>query len=186
MIDYCSLSCNYQKLKNPVEFIRSGWIRPEDIHYYEKIGIDRLKLVNRGMTTKNIERVVAAYTNRSYDGNLLDLFSRPSKNIVFERDSLFRKIKYFLRPFSVNLFRLAKAKKVFAEPGIYIDNKLLEGFIEHFINEKCNDQECQTCSYCKEISEKVMHFKIEQIKQNVKNYESVLDDIITGKMFFYS
>ena len=186
MIDYCSLSCNYKKLKNPVELIRSGWIRPEDIHHYEEAGIDGIKLVNRGMTTKNIARVVTAYLNRRYDGNLLDLFSRPSRNIIFEKKSLFHKIKYFLRPFSVNLFRLARIKKVFSEPGIYIDNKLLGGFIEYFINGNCDDKECQSCTYCKETAEKAMHYQPEQIERNIKNYEAVLEDIVTGKMFFYN
>jgi collagenase-like PrtC family protease len=28
LIDYCSIACNYIRLKEPVEFIRAGWIRP--------------------------------------------------------------------------------------------------------------------------------------------------------------
>lgn len=54
IVDYCALSCKYIKLKEPVNFIRAVWIRPEDVHYYEKIGIDYLKLVGRPKFTDTI------------------------------------------------------------------------------------------------------------------------------------
>lgn len=116
MIDYCYLSCSYKRMKDSVESIRSGWIRPEDVHYYEDVGIDRLKIVNRTMITEAISLIVNAYAERRYNGNLLDLFSDPRKNIMYCKSNLFHKLRYFFRPFSVKIFRFYKEKNYLPLP----------------------------------------------------------------------
>ena len=49
------------------EFLRSGWIRPEDIHVFEP-KLETIKLSTR--LVKNAFEIVEAYLNESYDGNL--------------------------------------------------------------------------------------------------------------------
>lgn len=185
LIDYCSIICNFKKINDPVEFIRSGWIRPEDIHYYQDIGINRIKLVNRGMTTEAILRVIDAYTNGYYEGNLLDLFSRPSKNIMFQKVNLFHRFKYFFRPFSVNIFRFMKAKHLISEMDIYIDNRALDGFIEHFLKESCHLKSCADCGYCQEVAREAVKFVPSWRTTIIYKYRDYLNDIISNKMFTY-
>jgi len=186
MIDYCYLNCSYRRFMDPVEFIRSPWIRPEDIRYYEDIGIDKIKFVNRAMSTERICLVVNAYTDRHYDGNLLDLFSAPSKNIVHKESNWFRKLKYFFRPFSINLFRFYKGKQLFLDRQVYIDNRALDGFLEHFLKEDCYLKSCEACGYCKDVTKKAV--KISSVYQNdsIRKYKDFLDDLISSKMFKYS
>lgn len=186
MIDYCYLNCSYKRLKNPVEFIRSPWIRPEDIHYYKDIGIDKIKFVNRAMTTEKICLVVNAYTDRHYDGNLLDLFSAPAKNIAHTRSDCFRKLKYFLRPFSINLFRLYKGRELFLNREVYIDNRALDGFLEHFLKEDCCLKSCESCGYCKDAAKKAVKISPGYQNNSIRRYKDFLDDLTSSRMFKYS
>ena len=51
LLDYCFLQCSRMKLGEPVNYIRSDWIRPEDLRHYEALGYDRFKLAERGAPT---------------------------------------------------------------------------------------------------------------------------------------
>jgi len=73
LIDYCFLKCTQMKLREPVNYIRSDWIRPEDLHHYQALGYDRFKIAERNAPTEVMVRRVKAYTEGRYDGNLLDL-----------------------------------------------------------------------------------------------------------------
>lgn len=61
---------NMYMKKQYEEILRSSWIRPEDLHLYED-EVDVVKLSTR--TVPDPERIVRAYCERSYDGNLLRL-----------------------------------------------------------------------------------------------------------------
>ena len=56
--------------KHYEEILRSSWIRPEDLHFYED-EVDVVKLSTRAVPDP--ERIIRAYCERSYDGNLLRL-----------------------------------------------------------------------------------------------------------------
>lgn len=185
-IDYCYLFCRYIQIKEPVNFIRGAWIRPEDIHYYEEIGVDKIKLVNRTMPTDQIAMIINAYSKRCYDGNLLDLFSKPSKNIMLSKLNLLHKLRYFFRPLSVNIFRFVKYKDLFNASKVYIDNKALNGFLEHFLNEDCSLKSCQRCGYCEKIANKVVRIEPDYQREIVIKYHRCLDELISGKLFTYS
>lgn len=112
-VDYCILHCDYLRFLRPEKFLASDWIRPEDVHYYEEIGIDSLKLSDRSMPTDKLARIAAAYTARRYDGNLLDILHM-----------------HFKRQVAI-LSRTSKAGKSSVEPA-YVDNRALDGFLERF------------------------------------------------------
>lgn len=42
-LDYCSIFCNHIRLLDPVNYVRANWIRPEDLHYYEDLGVRELQ-----------------------------------------------------------------------------------------------------------------------------------------------
>jgi len=52
LLDYCFFRCSQMKLADPVNYIRSDWIRPEDLRYYETLGYDRFKLAERDLPTR--------------------------------------------------------------------------------------------------------------------------------------
>jgi collagenase-like PrtC family protease len=185
-IDYCSISCRYMKIRNPSELIRACWIRPEDIHYYEDIGIDRIKLVDRTMTTEAIILILNAYSRRHYEGNLLDLFYTPSKAIILQAPNLLHKLKYFLRPFSINIFSLARIRKLyFDERIIYVDNRSLDGFIEHFLRNDCTLVSCSECGYCQETAKRVIIIDAAQQSRITKEHREFLKKLSSGSIFRY-
>jgi len=182
VIDYCSLKCTSYRLSHPVEFIRSLWIRPEDTHYYEDAGIDSIKLVDRGMNSEAISLIANAYSKRRYDGNLLDLMPHATKNIMFQDSGLMHKLRYFLRPLLVNIFRLQKGRGLFSGTRIYIDNNKLDGFINHFLSSDCSLRSCQECTYCQNVSNEVL--KIYPDDQ-LKRMDKYISELVSGDMFKY-
>lgn len=184
VIDYCRISCRYQQIMNPVDFIRSTWIRPEDVSYYEEIGIDCFKIIDRGMTTQTIVDIIKAYAKRSYDGNLLDLFPDPSRSIMFLKKNLFSKIKYFLRPFTVNVFKLRKFAGLVTN-AIYIDNRKLDGFLEKIKDLDCDKLSCEECGYCYGIAKKAVRINEGQSKIIKEMYKGCLETTVSGSLFKY-
>lgn len=67
-------TCNIQKIENPTEFLLSGGvIRPEDVNFYEKLGVRYFKISGRSKPANWLPEVVKAYQSRNYDGNLIRL-----------------------------------------------------------------------------------------------------------------
>lgn len=184
LIDYCRIKCRYMQMQDPVKLISSSWIRPEDLHYYEDIGIDGFKIIDRGMATDTILEILRAYSERTYEGNLMDLFPDPSKSISFGRKSFLVKARYFLRPFSVNIFKLLKFRRLL-DDSVYIDNKKLEGFLEGIKNIDCRGLLCEECGWCRKYFEKAVTVDEEASKRIKNNYRESLENVVSGDIFRY-
>lgn len=182
-IDYCVLSCRYLRLLNPVNFIRGIWIRPEDIHYYEEIGINSFKFVPRSASTEDISRVVSAYTARYYNGNLMDLLlTLTQKSYYKSLDKLSRGLKYFFRPFRFNLFIIYELSKLLTRLDIYIDNRSLDGFLEHFVKGNCKDGACLDCGYCQRTAERVVKMNKDYRDKAILKYKEAIDMLLSKRM----
>ncbi len=184
-IDFYRLFCMHMRLNNPVDFIRADWIRPEDLSHYELLGVDSIKLVNRGMNTTDLARIVKAYTDRQYKGNLLDLLPSTSKNINFSKNNYWGLFKYFFHPQFVNIFKLPNIKKSFLETGIYIDNNKLDGFLESLQKQNCDGKLCRNCTFCDAIAVKAMKWDSVQVAKLKKEMEWLLNQFISGELFYY-
>ncbi|MCX9010367.1 MAG: U32 family peptidase [Candidatus Methanoperedens sp.] len=77
--DYYYEKCISFRVRFPELIIKSPWIRPEDLKAYEAIGIDYFKMSGRANTIRWIIDCMKAYSNRSHDGNLMDLLDCPSE-----------------------------------------------------------------------------------------------------------
>lgn len=186
-IDFYRVFCSYLRVKDPVNFIRADWIRPEDAYCYESLGVNSLKIVNRGMSTQAIVSIVKAYSDRSYEGNLLDLLPSPDKNINFNKCNLWYLLKFFLRPQLVNIFKLIKMKKLFSsiKNNIYVDNKKLNGFVLSLQNKKCDLMLCDKCQYCANIAAEAVVVDGEKTYKAMKNMEEFMKECISGNLFKY-
>ncbi len=180
--DYCSLKCTRRRFADPVEFVRAPWIRPEDLHHYEAVGVDSIKLVDRGMTTESLLAIAAAYVARRHDGDLMDLMPHPRKNIMFQGTRLAHKARYFFRPTQVNVARFAKGKDLFAGEQVSMDNRDLDGFIEFFLENDCEVLGCERCKHCEETAGRAVTYKAGGQAEKIGAY---LDDLVSGKMFRY-
>ena len=189
------MTCAEKLLSNPVEILKSAFIRPEDIHYYEEAGVDNIKLVERSMTTDALARIVKAYTERSYDGNMMDLIHGLSKYIIYNNKKFYWKgLKYLLQPSKINLFKAHKLvnqlselreRKEFNESfDLYIDNKKLDGFMEYFQKGNCH-RDCNICNYCDNYAKKAISYLVplpehEKVMQSLRKTK---DMMIKGDLF---
>jgi hypothetical protein len=173
------------RLSDPKKFISAVWIRPEDVRYYEDAGIDRIKLVDRGMKTEFLARIVEAYTNGEYKGNLLDLFPfNMEKYVVSSPKYLLRNVRYFFHPFDFNPVRFLKYGRACAENPVYLDNTKLHGFLDHFMQGRCVGNDCASCGYCQNIADKALVIPPEYREKSIRAYEELLNDIMTGRLFY--
>ncbi len=172
---YCRFNCKQRTAKDPFELIRGMWIRPEDVHYYEEIGFEKFKIIDRLKETKWLLNTIEAYINHRYDGNLSDILCsfdtfeketektpRISKNEITQETVQNLKKYWDLKPF--------------------IDNKKLTElkFLEHFVknNIDCRNIDCSKCGYCKDIAKKVVKIDKENTENVVYNLDVIKDKVI--------
>ncbi len=153
--DWSLFFCQRKELENVSEYIRSPWVRPEDIKYYEEIGIEHFKITERGFPTKELVKRVKAYVERKYNGNLLDLIQ--GHGVVVGDNLELRKKKVSNRK---EIYEEIKRVRGLGVPReckrhIYIDNKKLDNFIKFFVDNKCTGN-CNSCGYCEMISQKAI------------------------------
>ena len=195
-LDYCSILCNQMRLLEPVHYIRANWIRPEDLHHYEKIGYDTFKIVERNTPTQILLERVKAYSERRYDGNLLDLvqnYAYPKDKLgVVGKDasSLKRMFKYFIKPFTINLLRFRKlvdfghaASMLYPREGenpVMVDNRALDGFLDRFLEKNCQSTDCNKCRYCHEWAARSVRIDPAYKQKLEPMYEDLMNDIEGG------
>jgi len=75
------MHCSFTFLSEPVEFLRSPFIRPEDVSAYREAGMDIIKLSDRTESTEFLLQTARAYAGEKYDGNLFDLIFRSGRKI---------------------------------------------------------------------------------------------------------
>ena len=179
-VDYCSLKCTLERLRNPALLLSSRWIRPEDLKIYEELGYDAFKISGRRMNTSWIANTIKAYTSQKYDGNLSDIIDYSLLGMEKAQNTAdFKKIIFGAVQLKTDTF-LELANFVPVRPNI--DNTKLDGFIEHFRQGKCKGI-CDECGYCASFAKKVIVPDEENHKKQLDYYEKFLDDMVTSKMF---
>ena len=191
MIDWCALRCSFEKLDDPAAYLRSEFIRPEDLRIYRELGYDSFKILERGAPTSVMAMRVKAYSEGRFDGNLLDLIQpygykgrKKTGGIGFWR--------YFLRSDNVKLGRLLKLKKLADRRGltgpldgdpVYIDNRALDGFAEGFRERDCRGLSCGDCGYCYSWAKKAVRVDEAWRAEVLGLYRECFEDMDSGKLW---
>jgi collagenase-like PrtC family protease len=199
-IDWCFLKCTEMKLRDPVHYIRSEWIRPEDTYIYEEMGYDLFKIAERDIPTEMMMTRVKAYADRRYDGNLLDLIQPYGFKGVKEYHRYYKHglgwlLRFILRPSLANPLRMLPLKRlaelrgmtrpVEGQAPIYIDNRALDGFMERFLNNSCVDIVCEDCRWCHEFAAKAVTIDETNRAAALEVYEELFTSLHTGSMWSY-
>ncbi|GAB4362289.1 MAG: peptidase U32 family protein [Deltaproteobacteria bacterium] len=200
LIDWCFLRCTEMKLRDPVNHIRSEWIRPEDLHVYEEMGYDLFKIVERDIPTPVMARRVRAYAHRRYDGNLLDLvqpyaFAAGDGNGRYYRKGAGWFLRFLLRPGLVNPFRMALLKRladlrrmtgpVQGTPPVVVDNRALDGFLDRFRETGCRDVDCGECRWCHEFAARAVRIDETARAEALAAYDDLFRALSDGSMWRY-
>lgn len=162
------------KLSEPVNYIRSDWIRPEDLGHYEALGYDRFKIAERNAPTDVMVRRVRAYN---------------------EGRGLFWNLRTFLRPWVVYLLRLLKIRRLAevqgmlnplrGQPPVVVDNRALDGFLDFFSRVDCHELDCEECRHCHRVAERAVRIDPGFRREVLRRYDEVLDDLRSGAMWSY-
>ena len=165
-VDYCVLRCTLDRLRDVSQVIKCRWVRPEDIHIYEEIGIDTFKISGRAMPTERILRAATAYSSRHYQGNLYDIL-----NVITPRTG------------SVSFTSTGEQSNgVGSPPGFYIDNQGPEGFTDFFRKQSCASG-CSHCDYCQRIADRVIQFDRDEVDQYIAALNHSLDNLSSSRIF---
>ena len=71
--------CSGKFLAEPVELLRSPFIRPEDLYVYDDLGMDIVKLADRTESAEVLMHTARVYAAERYEGNLFELIFRKGK-----------------------------------------------------------------------------------------------------------
>lgn len=199
-LDYHMLFCLDYRLREPVNYVRANWIRPEDLHHYEALGFDNFKIVERNTPTPALLQRVHAYANRRFDGNFFDLvlpFNYPESayTTAASRDaySLRRAIEHFGKPALFNVTKVPTLMKLGKRMGLlyprkgesplYLDNRKLDGFIDRFLHKSCIDLDCDTCLYCHHYADRALTIDPEYRAEVSAIYEEMFEAMHEGSFW---
>ena len=165
-VDYCVLRCTLDRLRDVSQVIKCRWVRPEDIHIYEDLGIDMFKISSRAMPTEKILRAARAYSSRQHRGNLYDIL-----NVVPPKAG-----------FASSALPGEQGNGIGSPPRYYIDNQALEGFMDFFRKQDCSSG-CDHCGYCQRIADKTIQFDRDEVDEYVTALKETLDNLSTSSVF---
>lgn len=156
--DWCLYKCQEHELKHLEEYIKSPWIRPEDVKEYENIGVEHFKITERDFPTEELLKRVKAYSEGSYNGNLLDLiqghgWTKSDEELSINKIDIKNASKKELIEEICKIRGLGCERKY--PRHIYIDNQKLNEFIKFFKDGHCTGN-CLDCNYCKKIAQNVI------------------------------
>jgi collagenase-like PrtC family protease len=199
-IDWCFLKCTEMKMRDPVHYLRSEWIRPEDLRIYEELGFDLFKIAERDIPTEMMMTRVKAYAGRRYDGNLLDLvqaygFQGIRADHDYYRRGLGWLLRFIIRPGLANPLRMLPLKRL-AEmrgmtrplegpPPVVIDNRALDGFMERFRSASCIGVDCEDCRWCHEFTAKAVKIDDANRAEALAAYGELFASLNGGSMWSY-
>jgi collagenase-like PrtC family protease len=158
-VDHCYYKCALIKSRDPAEYIRAPWIRPEDIGVYEELGIDLFKVAGRekmgdgpSSHTDWIAAAADAYAARKCDdvaGLLVGV--QPVEPLFSEAIKM---------------------------PRVEVLSRELDGFLRFFQDDRCT-LDCTACDYCGQWAERAVRVRGKSSRY-VEQLESELEQIRLG------
>ncbi len=157
--------CFLKKLENDAEFLKSPWLRPEDLNLWGTVGVNYFKIAGRGLPAEEILRLCRAYMGRKFSGNLLDLLGWPHWHV----------------------FRDNSDGSRLSEMEVILDNEDLGGFLDFFAHTKPQCRlGCHGCGHCSNWAGKNLHYNDPSLKKRYisnmkKNLRHLVEKIPSAK-----
>lgn len=191
-IDYCLFGCSRRRLEDPSLFIRSPWIRPEDLAAYEDIGYDRFKLTERGIPSDELLKRVRAYSQKSFEGNLAELLLPYGFEQPVEK-SRWWLLKHFLRPGSVWPWKLRPILDLVRQQGMMFPaetrpitihaDRIPGDFLDQVTGRDCDSLLCEECGYCGRVAQEAVEIDPEFRAESLRRYRDVADRMRGGQIW---
>lgn len=138
---------------DPFNWLRTRFVRPQDLHLYRSIGITQFKVSGRTGSTEYIMKVLEAYASESFEGNLLELW-KPLETIYNGESELAH------------------------NHTVYLETSLLDGFLHKrwfkHPDFDCANEICgTTCKYCERYYKR-------QLSKNERRPDEIFIKVIDG------
>ncbi len=185
--DWSTIACQNQKCFNPEQIIMSKWIQPSDLDKYINIGINYFKISGRRYGTDWLYKALKAYSKKSFNGNLGDIFNGYS----FVSDPLILAGNQFSE-FSIKQEKMeVDADNQSIMLSVPDFNAVLKGdelndFISNipFQGTKCTEICGIKCHYCNDYAKKAYYVPPDKLSESYRNYMAFLYDYLNlGEMF---
>lgn len=198
-IDYCLLACSILKLSDPANFVKSPWIRPNDLPVYEQMGYTSIKILERDAPTDALVARTRAYAERRFEGNLIHLIQpygyREERSDTQPKRHRLWDLATFFRPWKADTARLLKLREFArlrgmiyradrADDPVVIDNRALDGFLEGIIERGCRGCDCSECGYCAETARRAVWIDPDYRDACLRIARSLIADLASGAMWF--
>lgn len=191
-IDYCFLNCTRRRLEDPSLLIKAGWIRPEDVAFYETMGYQDFKLLERGMPSQDLIKRVDAYSNRASGDDLAALILPYGFKEPQQKPACWL-LRHFFKPRQVNPIRLRPFYSLLRRQGMLfalerhplrIDPaKLPPDFIHRFDARRCALLDCGKCRCCEEIAAEAVTVDPAFRRQQIKALTDATRTMVDGKLW---
>ena len=191
-LDYCLFTCSRYRLEDPSLFIRSAWIRPEDVERYESIGYDRIKLTERGIPSSELHKRVRAYAEGHFEGNLAELLLPYGFPEPVEKSSLWS-LKHFFRPGAIwpwklkPFFELARQQGMMfpreTRPIRICTDRIPDDFLDTVESKDCEYTLCSECGYCAGIAEQAVEIDSEFRRESLRRLEKIRAELRGGGLW---
>lgn len=126
------VGCSLIFLNQPIEFLKSPFIRPEDISEYAKLGISKFKLADRSESTESLLNTAKTYMEQCYEGNLFDLIFRKGSKFKAGIKMIYPEVTNLNVPIFIDNNQLTKLN--FLKQTKKLKGKKLEKFYKKITN----------------------------------------------------
>jgi hypothetical protein len=191
-IDYSFLNCTRRRLEDPSLLIKAAWIRPEDVTFYEAMGYEHFKLLERGIPSAELIRRVAAYGNRTSGDNLAELILPYGFKEPPQKPALWL-LRHFFKPRQVNPIKLRPFYSLLRRQGLLfalernpfrIDpSKIPSDFISAFTSRRCAFLNCADCKYCEEVAAEAVTVDSAFRREEVRALVEATDSLTHGRLW---
>ena len=147
-VDPCVLWCREQKRQNPMNIVRSDFIRPEDLDRYLALGVQHFKIVDRSCSTEALVERVQAYHQRRWDGDLLELIGPRGAPPRVRRLPILDALRHVGLRRSVTLLQESQRLIDPTLPWV-MDNRALDDLL---MATGCKATDCEACGHCAQVA----------------------------------
>ncbi len=191
-LDYCFLECTRRRFEDPSLLIKAGWIRPEDIGFYEALGYEHFKLLERGIPSAALLQRVEAYRDRRSPENLAELILPYGFRQAPRKQRLWL-ARHFFKPRQVHPWKLAPLHSMLERQGMLfaaerrpfdIDSaRIPADFIHGFEDRHCRTLDCRDCRYCDEIAARSVSVDPAFASEQRATLKDIRADLVTGGLW---
>lgn len=151
--DYCSFNCSLRLLQDPRKILHIPMIRPEDMYYYQEIGIDSIKIAGRTASLNTLSSLAQLYMLESFPGDL---------GIFIDRRTVWRRIQRRL-PAGTKLFQIEVNHEAFGK------------LVPQWIKRGCKGQ-CHKCNTCTDLVDELLHYDEDLRRIYLKELENMIKE----------